>query len=205
MWWITPLRRWISSPGKNSTGYDYGQISGCFQPLTHPFREGIFTFLEGFFLPKSRWFLFFFNSCKGQKFYFKWIVFHQISSPQWLKYWMIFPTWEFHSETLIPCTSLVSTYYPICHSVRRDVWQTAQDFCEAPILLAGIFFLPNFNSSSSHSSLSVNSLAGMIHKVGLLPKCNSQPVPLAYKMLFFHYTSARLPTPEMHAASRAWF
>ena len=101
MWWITPLRRWISSPGKNSTGYDYGQISGCFHPLTHPFREGIFTFLEGFFLPKSRWFLFFFNSCKGQKFYFKWIVFHQISSPQWLKYRMIFPTWEFHSACLL--------------------------------------------------------------------------------------------------------
>jgi hypothetical protein len=43
------LRRWISSPGKNSTGYEYRQISRCFQPLTHPYREGIFTFLTGFF------------------------------------------------------------------------------------------------------------------------------------------------------------
>ena len=28
----------------------------------------------------------------------------------------------------------------------------------------------------------INSLAGMIHKVGLLPKYNSQQVPFAYKM-----------------------
>ena len=30
--------------------------------------------------------------------------------------------------------------------------------------------------------LSYDSLAGMIHKVGLLPACNHQQVPFAYKM-----------------------
>jgi len=56
-------------------------------------------------------------------------------------------------------------------------------FPAAPTLLGG---KPPPNDSRSHSNDRSDSLAGMIHKVGLLPTCNHQQVPFAYKM----YTNA---------------
>ena len=53
MVWITPLRRWKSSPGMNSMGYEYGQISRWFQPLNSSILRGNFhKFLGGVFISK---------------------------------------------------------------------------------------------------------------------------------------------------------
>lgn len=48
-----------------------------------------------------------------------------------------------------------------------------------PTLRDGSF--PNLDSGSSELTPHC-SLAGMLHKVGLLPACNHQQVPFAYKM-----------------------
>src|ERR1700678_865004 len=42
------LRRWISSPGKNSTGYEYRQIWRRFQPLNSSVLRGNFYIFKGF-------------------------------------------------------------------------------------------------------------------------------------------------------------
>jgi len=84
-------------------GYEYGNFSRYFQPLNSSILRGNFKTLRGCFSPKTRWFLLFFSSHKGQKFYPKWITFYSIPSPQWLKYWITFHIQESPSGS--SCTS----------------------------------------------------------------------------------------------------
>ena len=56
----------------------------------------------------------------------------------------------------------------------------------ALIPLAGQHFTQQEKSYRESNFFLMNSLAGMLHKVGLLPTCNHQQVPFAYKM----YTQA---------------
>lgn len=60
-----------------------------------------------------------------------------------------------------------------------------QDFREELLLLVGKSNLSDINESVV-TPISLHSLAGMLHKVGLLPACNHEQVPFAYKM----YTQA---------------
>ena len=89
MVWIIPFRRWKSSPGMNSMGYEYGQILNGFHPLNSSLLGGIFTTFMYVFLWKTRCFLFFFNTYEGWKFNPKQINFLHLSG--WNTGWFSTP------------------------------------------------------------------------------------------------------------------
>jgi hypothetical protein len=90
----------------NSTGYEYGQISRCFQPFHSSVLRGNFhNFYGGIFLRKPDDFYYFSVAIKDKKSTQNGLIstqFYSIPSPQWLNYWMIFHTHGSHSGCCAP-------------------------------------------------------------------------------------------------------